>query len=91
MTSPTTGMDVLSFEEGSPQRLEGSACTSTKSSSALLDVIMRNLSRPGFRVVVARHGRLPWRLLARSRNINKFGLITFNLWELGYQTVRDTD
>lgn len=81
------GMDVLSFEEGSPQQLEGSAYhIDEEQFGALLDVIMRNLSRAGFRVVVA-HGHGPSTMaFARKKQEyqDKFGLITFNLWELGY-------
>ena len=81
------GMDVLSFEEGSPQQLEGSAYhTDEELFGRLLDVIMHNLSRAGFRVVIA-HGHGPSTMaFARKKQEfqDKFGLITFNLWELGY-------
>jgi creatinine amidohydrolase len=77
------GMDIHSFNENCPQQLEGSSywiendifCT-------LLDVILFNLKRAGFKVVVA-HGHGPSNLLFINNTKKfeeKYGLKLFTLW-----------
>jgi creatinine amidohydrolase len=82
------GMDQLSFDETCPQQLEGSAYyIEDDKFSALLDTIMENLSRAGFKVVMG-HGHGPSiKAFSQRKQIfkDKFGLITYNLWELGYE------
>lgn len=81
------GMDHHSFEKDSPQQLEGSAYyIDDKLFCALLDTVMRNLSRAGFKIIIA-HGHGPsTKAFAERKKIfqDEFGLITYNLWELGY-------
>ena len=82
------GMDHISFEEGHPQQLEGSIyymeeelfCT-------MLDVIIRNLKRAGFQVVVGHgHGPSIHAFTAqREHFMEKFGMKTFTLRDLGYE------
>ena len=82
------GMDYISFEDGAPQQLEGSAYYMNKEQFCmLLDTIMRNLSRAGFKLVVG-HGHGPsTKVFSDRKQIfrEKFGLITYTLWELGYK------
>lgn len=81
------GMDYISFQEGKPQQLEGSAYYMDKEQfKTLLDIIMCNLSRAGFKVVVG-HGHGPSTMVFSDRKQifkDKFGLDTYTLWELGY-------
>lgn len=80
------GMDVLSFEEGHPQQLEGSAYwVGDELFLKMLEAVLANLKRAGFKIVLA-HGHGPSTTLF-SENIpyfkEKFGLKLFNLWNLG--------
>lgn len=81
------GMDHLSFDEGAPQQLEGSAYYIPEEQFwGLLDVIMHNLSRAGFKAVIG-HGHGPSTTAFQVRKPvfqERLGLITYNLWELGY-------
>ncbi len=82
------GMDHLSFEEDSPQQLEGSAYyIEDELFNALLDTIMENLSRAGFKVVIGHgHGPSVNGFSKRKDNFKgKYGLTTYTLWELGYE------
>lgn len=82
------GMDYLSFDETSPQQLEGSAYYIDDGLfCSLLDTIMQNLSRAGFRMVVGHgHGPSTGAFAGRKQLFEeKYGLITRNLWELGYK------
>lgn len=81
------GMDEKSFKK-EPQQLEGSAYyISDEQFRLLIDSIMHNLQRAGFKIVVA-HGHGPsTQSFARQKQLikEKHHLITFNLWELGYE------
>lgn len=81
------GMDHHSFDTGLPQQLEGSAYyVESEQFDQLLDAIMSNLDRAGFKVVIG-HGHGPsTSAFAKRKQVfqDKFGLLTFNLWELGY-------
>lgn len=82
------GMDVLSFEEDQPQQLEGSVYyIEDDLFQSILDVIMRNLKRAGFQVVVG-HGHGP-SINAFSANkehfMEKYGMQTYTLKDLGYE------
>lgn len=80
------GMDHHSFEAGMPQQLEGSAYhIEAALFDALLDTVLWNLSRAGFKVVVG-HGHGPSTNAfqnGKARFLERFGLQTFTLWELG--------
>ncbi len=82
------GMDHISFDQGEARQLEGSAYyIGDKEFDALLDIIMDNLSRAGFKVVIG-HGHGPSTNAFFNRKQlfrEKFNLITYNLWELGYE------
>ena len=82
------GMDHISFGKDQPQQLEGSAYYIEEEQFwALLDTIMQNLSRAGFKVVIG-HGHGPSTNTFSNRKQlfkDKYGLITYNLWELGYE------
>lgn len=76
------GMDKFSFEEGHPQQLEGSAYwVDHELFYKILEAILANLQRAGFKIVLA-HGHGPSTTLF-SENIprfeKKFGLKLFNL------------
>ena len=81
------GMDVLSFDEGESQQLEGTAYYINKDEFCmLLDAVMFNLSRAGFKVVVG-HGHGPSTITFSERKQvfkDKFGLSTYTLFDLGY-------
>jgi len=85
---PYFGMDHISFEEGHPQQLQGSAYHIEKEQfCALLDTILQNLSRAGFKVVVA-HGHGPSIHAFAERKqvfLDRFGLLTYTLFDLGYR------
>ena len=77
------GMDVLSFEEGVPQQLSGSAYwVDDELFLRIIESIIENLKRAGFKIVVA-HGHGPSTSLF-SEHIKeleeKFGLKLFILW-----------
>jgi len=80
------GMDVMSFYEGMPQQLEGSAYAITDDLYfAILDAVFYNLARAGFKAVVG-HGHGPsTEQLTSHREIlaKRHGMKVFNLWELG--------
>lgn len=82
------GMDIHSFNEENPQQLEGSAYyIKDDLFSSLLDTVMENLSRAGFKAVLG-HGHGPsTKAFTERKKIfkDKFGLLTYNLWELGYE------
>lgn len=84
------GMEKLSFEDGYPQLLEGSAYyIEDERFVDLLDAIMHNLSRAGFKAVIG-HGHGPSTDLFTKCKVQfkvKYGLRLYNLWELGYQGV----
>ena len=80
------GMDCLSFEEGHMQQLEGSAYYIEEDLFLqVLETVLWNLSRAGFKIVVA-HGHGP-STKTFNKNIEKFekqfGLKLFDLWNLG--------
>lgn len=81
------GMDHYSFDEASPQQLEGSAYyIEDELFHGILDTIMHNLARAGFKVVIG-HGHGPSTTAFEKRKQifeQNYGLITFNLWELGF-------
>ena len=81
------GMDAISFEAGRPQQLVGSAYhIDDDLFASLLDTICKNLSRAGFKVVVG-HGHGPsTSAFAKNKEKleGKYGLLLFNLWELGF-------
>ena len=79
------GMDTLSFEEGYMQQLEGSAYhIEWDLFDKMVEAILWNLSRAGFKIVVA-HGHGP-STSGFGNNIEKyekqFGLKLFELWAL---------
>lgn len=82
------GMDHHSFEKGAPQQLEGSAYyVEDTFFDALLDNVLGNLARAGFKVVVG-HGHGPSTNSfgkGKKRFLEQYGLQTFTLWELGEQ------
>lgn len=82
------GMDYFSFEEGKSQQLEGSSYYIEKELFvSMLDRIMQNLARAGFKVVVA-HGHGPsTNTFAEQKKAyaEKYGLQVYNLWDLGYK------
>ncbi|MGI6706183.1 MAG: creatininase family protein [Clostridia bacterium] len=82
------GMDIISFDDGAPQQLEGSAYyISDQLFCDLLDTIMHNLARAGFKLVIG-HGHGPsTKAFSDRKQIfqEKYGLLTYNLWELGYE------
>lgn len=79
------GMDYISFGENNPQQLEGSAYyIPIEKFNMLLDQIMENLKRAGFKIVIG-HGHGPsTHAFADRKEIfkEKYGLITYNLWEI---------
>ena len=80
------GMDQHSFEKDAPQQLEGSAYHVEEALfNALLDSVLWNLARAGFRVVVG-HGHGPSTGVfdkGKERFKEQFGLQTYTLRELG--------
>lgn len=82
------GMDYRSFAEETPQQLAGSAYyIDEELFGKLLDTIMYNLSRAGFKVVVG-HGHGPSTNVFSARKQifkDKFGLLTYTLFDLGYR------
>lgn len=82
------GMDHFSFEEDTPQQLAGSAYyIEEELFNGLLDTIMSNLSRAGFKVVIG-HGHGPSLEAFINRKqlfMDRYGLYTYNLWDLGYK------
>lgn len=85
---PYYGMDYFSFEEGKSQQLEGSSYYVEKELFvSMLDRIMQNLARAGFKVIVA-HGHGPsTNTFAEQKKIyaEKYGLQVYTLWDLGYK------
>lgn len=81
------GMDHHSFDASSPQQLEGSAYYMEHDLFCrVLDTIMYNLSRAGFRVVVG-HGHGPsTKAFGERKRVfeEQYGLVSYNLWELGF-------
>ena len=81
------GMDHYSFDESCPQQLVGSAYyIDEELFCGILDTIMHNLARAGFKVVIG-HGHGPsTTTFGKRKQIfeQNYGLITFNLWELGF-------
>lgn len=85
---PYYGMDYKSFTDGEPQLLEGSAYyIEDEQFNALLDTILANLARAGFKVVVGHgHGPSTHAFTARKQIFHgKFGLDCYNLWELAHK------
>ena len=85
------GMDHYSFETGCEQQLAGSAywCDG-ELFDALLDAVLANLARAGFKVVVA-HGHGPSTTAFSQRTqifAERWGLSTFTLNELGLEGVK---
>lgn len=84
------GMDQLSFEDGHPQQLEGSAYYMEEERfSILLDAIMHNLSRAGFKIVVG-HGHGPsTQCLSKNKQDlqEKYGIYIYNLYDFGYKGI----
>ncbi len=82
------GMDILGFEEGNPQQLAGSAYyVEDAFFASLLDNILSNLARAGFKIIVA-HGHGPSTNFFSEQKEHfkeKFGLETFTLFDLGFQ------
>ena len=81
------GMDCHSFEAGQAQQLAGSAYHIEEERFAdLLGTVMANLSRAGFKVVIGHgHGPSTKAFAAHKQDFaDKYGLDTYNLWELGY-------
>lgn len=80
------GMDGYSFEEGCEQQLAGSAYHIKEDLFAqLLETIIENLVRAGFKMVIA-HGHGPsTHLFEANRKYyeEKYGIVTSTLWELG--------
>lgn len=85
---PYYGMDYFSFEEGKAQQLEGSSYYVEKEIFvSMLDRIMQNLARAGFKAVVA-HGHGPsTNTFAELKKTyaEKYGLQAYTLWDLGYK------
>lgn len=82
-----SGMDCLSFEEGCPQQLEGSAYyVEDALFGAILDAVVGNLARAGFRIVIG-HGHGPSTTAFQDRKQvfwDKYHVYTASLWELGF-------
>ena len=82
------GMDGYSFEEGHEQQLAGSAYHITEELfSQILETIIHNLSRAGFKMVIA-HGHGPSTHLFEAKQKyfeKKYGIVTATLFELGIQ------
>lgn len=82
------GMDLISFEEQAPQQLVGNAYhVEDDFFLSLLHATLRNLSRAGFKVVVA-HGHGPSTNMYRENKndfAQNFKLETFTLWDLGFE------
>jgi creatinine amidohydrolase len=80
------GMDFLSFDESDPQQLEGSAYHMPEGQfAALLDTIVRDLARAGFKVVVG-HGHGPSTDAFAGRAgafLERFGVRAYTLHDLG--------
>ena len=81
------GMETHGFEKGKYQYLPGNNYYIEEDLFAkLLDSIMRNLSRSGFKIVMA-HGHGPSTDTFRKHKeeyFEKYGLITYCLFDLGY-------
>jgi creatinine amidohydrolase len=78
------GMDMLGFKPGPPQRLEGSAYwVDMPVYDALIDTILHNLARAGFKIVVAHgHGPSTWRWRERIPALQaKYGLRLFHCFD----------
>jgi creatinine amidohydrolase len=79
------GMDLYSFEDGNMQQLEGTAYhIEWDLFNKMLEAILWNLSRAGFRIVVA-HGHGPSTEVFGKNNEKlekQFGLKLFDLWGL---------
>ncbi len=88
------GMDHYGFEGKPPQQLDGSAYwVDDDFFEGLLERVMRQLKRAGFRIVVGHgHGPSTQAFLAKSEDWQKLGLKTFTCWRedesdgLGIQT-----
>jgi len=80
------GMDGYSFEEGCEQQLAGSAYHIKEDLFAqILETIIENLVRAGFKMVIA-HGHGPSTHLYENKRKyyeEKYGIVTATLWELG--------
>lgn len=80
------GMDGYSFEEGCEQQLAGSAYHIKEDLFAqLLETIIENLVRAGFKMIIA-HGHGPSTHLYEAKRKyyeEKYGIVTATLWELG--------
>ena len=80
------GMDELSFDDGNAQQLEGTAYyVENDLFIKILEAILWNLSRAGFKIVVAHgHGPSTGTFANNIKNFEqKFGLKLFELWSLG--------
>ncbi len=76
------GMDIFSFPDGPPQQLDGSAYWVDDDFFALLlERIIKQLKRAGFRIVVA-HGHAPsvQAFLGKTSDWQAMGLKTFCCW-----------
>lgn len=86
------GMDITSFEEDYPQQLEGSAYYIEEDLfGQLLETILRNLARAGFKIVVA-HGHGPSTDFFREHKEvyeKKFDLKLFDLYFFDEELVRN--
>ena len=80
------GMDNFSFQDEHPQQLEGSAYYVDEDFfKAILDNIISNLKRAGFKMVIA-HGHGPSMEAFRSEHqhyLDKYDMPTYTLFELG--------
>jgi creatinine amidohydrolase len=89
---PYYGMDILSFEEGHPQRLTGSAYhIPEKLYIEILDNVMKNLKRNGFAALIG-HGHGPSTnvlLQCKERFEKEYGIFVTNLYEIGEEFMID--
>lgn len=87
---PYYGMDNHSFLPGCAQQLPGAVYYIDGAQfDALLDTIIKNLYRAGFRAVVAHgHGPSTDAFEAGKKRFAELGMKTFTLWELGYHDAR---
>jgi creatinine amidohydrolase len=89
---PYYGMDILSFEEGYPQHLTGSAYHIRKELYiSILEGICKNLKRNGFAALIG-HGHGPSSntlLECKDMLMEKYGLFVTNLYEIGEDMMTD--
>ena len=83
------GMDVCGFEEDNPQQLIGSAYYMEENQfEQLLNTILSNLKRAGFKIVIAHGHGPPTNFFAKRKQFykEKIGIDTYTLWDLGSPT-----